>query len=279
MNFVRRSDSRALALPGARSECPRAPFPQMLLGALADADTAVLVSLDADAETFEEWALSRARHHAPGSLARPGLAQGTLDALAAAQALTAVCRSCGALVHVQAARRWTRTLGRTAYAPGYGCGSRICSFNFRPGQFRQGQLAMADALTAGARLLVVWPECIDARTIWLQPGSVACAAADAARAAVPILAARPANVCVRAMELDAAATPSGCDAPTCLLPNIMRLLVPALTAAHDASPVRAFSRRTRRRLSPNAADTAAAVAHRAAAEARAAVSIKNNKTV
>ena len=220
----------------------------MLLGALADAEAAILVALDADAETFEAWALSRARHHAPGSRARPGLAQGTLDALAAAQALTAVCRSCGALVHVQAARRCARELRCGTFAPGYGCGSRICSLNFRPGQFLQGQLAMAAALSAGARLLVVWPESVDSRTIWLQPGDVACAAADAARMAAPILAARPANVCARAMELNAAATPSGCDAPTCLLPNIMRVLAPATAAAHDAPTVPAFSRRTRRHL-------------------------------
>ena len=230
----------------------------MLLGAMSGADAAILVSLDADAETFEAWAISRARHHAAGSRARPGLAQGTLDALAVAQALTAVCRSCGALVHLQCAHRWARKCGRVTYAHGYGCGSRMCSFDFRPGQFISGQRAMAAALSAGARLLVAWPESVEARTLWLQPAHVARKAADAACVAAPILAARPANVCVRTMKLDADATPSGCDAPPCLLPNIMRVLAPALSAARDSSSVPAFSRRTLRRLSTGVTATAAA---------------------
>ena len=60
------------------------------------------------------WAARRACGSGLGELAKPGRAQGTRDALAAAHALTCVCCApgCVALVALQAARAAARAAGR-----------------------------------------------------------------------------------------------------------------------------------------------------------------------
>ena len=76
-------------------------------------------------EALERWDAARRRHHAYGSRAKPGYAEGTAQALAAAQGQTLVCMEpcCGALVHLQAARRQARAAGRSTFVVGDGCAS------------------------------------------------------------------------------------------------------------------------------------------------------------
>lgn len=147
-----------------------------------------VVSLRAGADAHTEWAEARARHHPYGSRARRGHAAGTLRAIGTAQALTLRCKRDGALVHAQSARRQARAAGRDKYEPGDGCGSRLCSSNFRPAQFIRGQEAMAAGLACGERLLIAWPVGLSATEVVLQPAREACAVAEEARAAAPHLA-------------------------------------------------------------------------------------------
>lgn len=137
-------------------------------------DSPILISLDADAATRACWTASRAQHVAWHERARRGHAEGTLRALGAAHKLTLVCqrKGCGALVHMQAARRRARAAGRLTFAHGDGCGSRRCSKNFRPGQYVRNQLLMAMALEASTRHLAEWPLRLGARELWIQPASV-----------------------------------------------------------------------------------------------------------
>ena len=148
-----------------------------------NSDGPIVVSLDAGLDSHTEWAESRARHQPYGSREKRGLAEGTLRALATAQALTAVCSvvGCSSLVHVQAARRQAKAAGRADYLPGDGCGSRGCSLKHRPGQFLSNQRSMASKLENGRRLLIAWPRGLGAREVVVQSMKTASAAAARAR--------------------------------------------------------------------------------------------------
>lgn len=132
-------------------------------------------------EGAARWAAARARHQPPGCRSRPGCARGTLEALAAAHGHTLVCRACGALVDLQAARRSARRDGRGSFGGGDGCSSAACSRHYRPGRFAAGQRRMASALLGGTRVLLVWPQSAAARIELLrQSGGRTEAAAHAA---------------------------------------------------------------------------------------------------
>ena len=131
---------------------------------------------------LERWAAARRRHHPYGSRARPGYADGTVEALAKAQGHTLMCmrQSCGALVHLQAARRHARAAGRSFFSPGDGCATKQCSRGrVRPGRVARRQFQMAAAVLDGSRVLVLWPQTAEARTnLWAAPHALACAKAQ-----------------------------------------------------------------------------------------------------
>ena len=109
---------------------------------------------------LERWAAARACHHAYGSRAQPGSAPGTLQALANALGNTVLCVSpdCGALVHLNAARRAARASGRSIFMPGDGCANRSCTrTHAQPARYARRQAHMASALLGGRRTLVMWP--------------------------------------------------------------------------------------------------------------------------
>ena len=121
-----------------------------------------------------------------GELAKPGRAQGTRDALAAAHTLTCVCCTpgCVALVDLQAARTAARAAARSTFAPGDGCAGRDCcatrGARFQPGRFRARQQGMAAAVKDGKRKLLRWPASIDVERAWIQQAGAAAAAIAAA---------------------------------------------------------------------------------------------------
>ena len=80
-------------------------------------------------EARTRWEAERARHHPWGSRARPGLADGTQEALRSAQHQLLIClrHECRSLVHLQSARQQARAAGRDALAAGDGCASRLCT--------------------------------------------------------------------------------------------------------------------------------------------------------
>jgi len=125
----------------------------------------------ADADARERWAAARRRSHGPR--AKPGYAMGTARALKAAQGCTVVCmkEGCGALVHLQAARRQARAAARTIFVSGDGCASKSCSGgHVQPGRFARRQVQMAKALLDGSRTLVLWPALTESRTnMWIAP--------------------------------------------------------------------------------------------------------------
>ena len=135
----------------------------------------------ADLESRERWAAARRRHHAYGSRAQPGYAHGTARALARAQGQTLICMDdeCGALVHLQAARRQARAAGRSTFIVGDGCASKHCSGGcVQPGRFARRQAKMAKALLDGSRTLVLWPPTTYARvSLWAAPPLLAIAKA------------------------------------------------------------------------------------------------------
>lgn len=142
----------------------------------------VMLSLIASDETQDEWIAARARHHAWGSRARPGFADGSQDALDICRSLTLVCEQecCGALVHWMAALRQARAAQRAAFTPGDGCSSRMCSKNHRPGAFRSAQRSMAAGLKSRKRYLIEWPSGPNARAVLVLSAS------DAAEVAASI---------------------------------------------------------------------------------------------
>ena len=143
------------------------------------------LSLVASMTTRESWTASRRRHHAHGSRAKRGLADGTLRTLEVCRGLTLVCLRCGSLVHWMAALSRASKCNREEFAPGDGCSNRGCSLNHRPAQYCTGQLAMATGLkrpvlAQGARYLIEWPAGRSARIVYIQPR--ACAVAEASNA-------------------------------------------------------------------------------------------------
>ena len=126
---------------------------------------------------FERWATSRARHHEYGSRPKPGHAQGTREAIQAALGQKIVCsrEACGALIHLQAARRQARRAGRAVIAAGDGCASWHCARGrYCSGRFARRQAAMADAILDGSNTLVLWPRTVAAReSLWAVPAKLA----------------------------------------------------------------------------------------------------------
>lgn len=147
------------------------------------------LSLVASRETQLAWEDARARHHPGGRNAR-GHANGTLQALAACAAFTLVCQreGCGLLVHWMAARRVARAKGRTFFMPGDGCSGPLCSKHSRHARVKASQRSMAAAVRSWPRRVIIeWPEGLDAEAVWLLSAEAGRAAAAAALAAVPAL--------------------------------------------------------------------------------------------
>ena len=129
------------------------------------------------------WARRRARCKHEHEFVGCGGASGSKIALRRECSATVVCRKCGALVHLQAARRQARGARRDLFEPGNGCAGRRCSINFRPGQAAAAQRRMAAALSAGERFLAPWPRNLhDGNLFYLDPRSAAAAAEAALRA-------------------------------------------------------------------------------------------------
>jgi len=132
------------------------------------------------------WAKARRRHHAWGSRARPGYAQGTRDALRGALHQLIVCAKpgCGALVQLQFARRQARKAGRSCIACGNGCASRQCTNSHaQPGHFARMQSEMATGLISGTHILVLPPPTIAARSdLWAVPNALSASIAHGVRA-------------------------------------------------------------------------------------------------
>ena len=130
-----------------------------------------------------EWARRRARCKHEHEFVGCGGASGSKIALRRECSATVVCRKCGALVHLQAARRQARGARRDLFEPGDGCAGRRCSINFRPGQAAAAQRRMAAALSAGERFLAPWPRNLhDGNLFYMDPRSAAAAAEAALRA-------------------------------------------------------------------------------------------------
>lgn len=112
---------------------------------------------------LQRWAAARAQHH-PNGRPPQGQSPGTLQAMAGALGMTVVCLSCGAFVHLNAARRAAHACGRTIFLPGDGCASRTCTrTHAQPARFAGRQARMAAALLAWRRALVLWPPTTAAR--------------------------------------------------------------------------------------------------------------------
>ena len=130
----------------------------------------------AGAEALARWEAERARHHEWGSRAKPGLAEGTQEALRSAQRQLIVCqrRECRSLVHLQSARQQARAAGRVTLAAGDGCASRLCTLgHVRPQRFVRTQTMMANGLLDGTHKLVLPPPSVAARIdLWAVPRSL-----------------------------------------------------------------------------------------------------------
>lgn len=81
-------------------------------------------------------------------------------ALRSANSFTLLCQTvgCGALVNYVSAKRSKSSQKRRHCLVGDGCGSRSCSSNHRPAQFKESQLQMALGLQRGTRTLVPWDQ-------------------------------------------------------------------------------------------------------------------------
>ena len=113
----------------------------------------------AGVDGIARWAAARARHH-PHGRPRKGRSLGTQQARAEALGKTVMClrANCGAMVHLNAARRAAHAAGRKFFVAGDGCASRSCTHTHaQPARFRRRQKQMAVALLDGKRALVMWP--------------------------------------------------------------------------------------------------------------------------
>jgi len=192
-------------------------------------DEPVLVRLDADTSTRDQWAEARARGGSWLARARRGKADGTGRALRLAKSLTFVCskQHCHALVSKQAASRRARAAGRTFYLQGDGCASRQCSGNFQRGQFIANQRKMAFELRTHKRHLLAWPAQVHARAAWLLSLSDAHAAADAALSATENASGQTATrSAARVTTLEANVDTVGLH----MLPNIGKVLEARIVA-------------------------------------------------
>ena len=119
----------------------------------------------AGVDGIARWAAARARHH-PHGRPRKGRSLGTQQARAEALGKTVMCMraGCGAMVHLNAARRAAHAAGRNFFVAGDGCASRSCTrTHAQPARFRRRQEQMAAALLSGKRALVMWPPTTAAR--------------------------------------------------------------------------------------------------------------------
>ena len=138
----------------------------------------------AGVEGLRRWAADRARFRLRSERARPGCAEGTGNALAAAHKHTIVCLGCAGLVDLQAARTAARRTGRRVIGSTDGCYG--CGPHRRVGRHAAGQRKMAAAVLGGVRVLVERPQTAAGRSpLWLMPRSEAAQCAHEALAALP----------------------------------------------------------------------------------------------
>ena len=137
----------------------------------------------AGVEGLRRWAADRARCRLHSERARPGCAEGTRKALAAAHRHTIVCLGCAAFVDLQAARAAARRAGSHSIGPTDGCYG--CGPHRRVGRHAEGQRRMAAAVLTGSRVLVERPPTAMGRSpLWMVPRSEAALCADEALAAL-----------------------------------------------------------------------------------------------
>ena len=94
-----------------------------------------------------------------------GRAEGSLNAIAAAQGFTLICRrpGCGTLVDLwRAKREASQRHEQASYALDQGCGACAsrkpgCSKWIKKSRWRRSQVKMATALLEGKRRLIAWP--------------------------------------------------------------------------------------------------------------------------
>ena len=137
-------------------------------------------------EDRARWAFARRCGPYHKNQCGTGNAAGTQRALQQMRCLSLVCSTpgCAALVDYKAARRQAKQAGRERFETGDGCAARGCSADPRPARFARRQLAHADRLTEGERLLVRWPRDMSDRDVWVYPAGAAREAAEAARTAL-----------------------------------------------------------------------------------------------
>ena len=113
----------------------------------------------AGAEARARWALARASGALHKNMCGTGNAAGTAEALRTWNHISVVCcrAGCHALVDLKAARRQARAQGRANFIPGDGCAGPSCSADHRRNRFANRQLAQADQIDRGERLLARWP--------------------------------------------------------------------------------------------------------------------------
>ena len=113
----------------------------------------------AGAKARARWALARASGTLHKNTCGTGNAAGTAEALRKWNHISVVCcrSGCYALVDLKAARRQACAQGRANFNPGDGCGGPSCSDDYRRNRFAKRQLAQADKIDSGKRLLARWP--------------------------------------------------------------------------------------------------------------------------
>jgi len=142
------------------------------LGAALPGEEAWQLVPTAGIEGLRRWAASRARCRLHSERARPGRAEGTGKALAAAHRHTIVCLGCDGLVDLQAARAAARRAGRRTIGPADGCYG--CGPHRRMGRHAEGQRKMAAAVLRHGRVLVERPQTAAGRSpLWVMPRSEA----------------------------------------------------------------------------------------------------------
>jgi len=125
-------------------------------------------------EARDRWAANRASGWFPTKGVGVGGAPGSEASRQRHRLLTLVCGApgCTALVNRARARQHAHKAGRTSFAAGDGCASRVCSRAFRAKRFQQAQAKVAREVEAGERLLMRWQAGLDDHEVWLEPADV-----------------------------------------------------------------------------------------------------------
>ena len=125
-------------------------------------------------EARDRWAANRASGWFPTKGLGVGGAPGSEASRQRHRLLTLVCGApgCTALVNRARARQHAHKAGRTSFAAGDGCASRVCSRAFRVKRFQQAQAKVCREVEAGERLLMRWQARLDDRDVWLEPAEV-----------------------------------------------------------------------------------------------------------